>query len=122
MENARIQFSQTISFSSGHDLVRALQMVMSDLHRQGVNYQVRMAGDKGAADSNPVPATVVFVGPANPPAFFYPGGELPELSETYFDIASTFITAAIRTGIIDLISFRDAVEKASSGDSPDPAT
>lgn len=116
MEKARIQFTPSISFTSQVSIVRTLQTVMTDLHLKGLNYQVRMAGDKNGGESDPVPATVLLLGPANPPTFLYPSGELPELEEPYHSMATTFITSVIRTGIIDLISLRDIIADVAQRD------
>ncbi|MCM1011934.1 hypothetical protein [Brevibacterium sp. XM4083] len=110
MSEARIVFGNDVIYNAQPEIVRAMQAVMSALHRDGIGYQVRLGMWEGETTRDGYSTIVVLVGPCNPPRFEYTDRHLPDLAEEFEDLLWKFSAKALHERVVDLMSLRDAFE------------
>lgn len=115
MSTARVQFSDSISFVTNVEIVRTIQAVLARLHSHDIGYQVRIGSGADDTEAGEFRTAVVLASRANPPTFYYPGSEVPDVAEAFVDVVEQYSSTAFHTGVVDLLTIRDAIENLNRG-------
>ena len=110
MSEARIVFGSDVTYNAQPEIVRAMQAVMTALHRDGIGYQVRLGMGECEASAAGYETLILLVGPGNPPRFEYSDRHLPAIAEEFEDLVWKFSAKALHEKMVDLTVIRDAVE------------
>lgn len=110
MSDARIVFGNDVIYNAQTEIVRAIQAVISALHRDGLGYEVRIGMGEGEVSNDGFATVVVLAGPGNPPRFEYSDRHLPAVANEFEDLVWKFSAKAFHERLVDLIFIRDSIE------------